>query len=320
MKKLTRIIATALPLVFLAFGFSACKEKSTAGLKYTLKSDGTYEVSQGNTYNLEEIIIPSSYQGKKVTSVNARSFNNSALKRIIIPESVTSMGQSTFIGCENLQYTVKDELKYLGNKDNPYLWLMGVESDEITQATIHMLCKRIGVAVFKDCTHLTDVVMPNSVAFMGHSVFGRCTQLKNITLSKSLTSIPINTFYGCDSLTSITIPDRITSIEKSAFYSCDKLTSIKIPDCVTLIDKDAFHACDKLTSVTIGKGVTSISRNAFLFCDALTSVVFSDTSTWYMAFDEQAWQNKTGGTEIDVTDSANNANHVIDFNCYFYKL
>ncbi len=126
-------------LVFFVVGFSACNEESanenlkgTEGLQYTLKADGTYEVSQGNTYALEEIIIPSSFQGKKTTSINARSFNHSALKRIIIPESVTSMDQSTFIGCENLQYTVKEELKYLGNKDNPYLWLMGVESDEIT--------------------------------------------------------------------------------------------------------------------------------------------------------------------------------------------
>lgn len=92
MKKLTNIIASALPLLFLVFGLSACTEKGTAGLKYTLKSDGTYEVSQGNTYNLEEIIIPSSYQGKKVTSVNARFLTIPHLKELLSPKVLLLWG------------------------------------------------------------------------------------------------------------------------------------------------------------------------------------------------------------------------------------
>lgn len=230
------------------------------------------------------------------------------------------MGQSTFIGCENLQYTVKDELKYLGNKDNPYLWLMGVESDEITQATIHMLCKRIGVAVFKDCTHLTDVVMPNSVAFMGHSVFANCSSLKNITLSKSLLTIPSACFHYCTELTSITIPDSVTVIDEGAFRSCSSLESVIMPNRLTSIGEKAFSLCTSLTNIKIPDMVTSIGKQAFSSCDNLESVIFSDTTTWYVTSDTQMWKNKTGGMKQDVTDSSANAESItFPISCW-YKL
>lgn len=61
------------------------------------------------------------------------------------------------------------------------------------------------------------------------------------------------------------------------------------------------QGCTGLTNITIPDSVTSIGSDAFYYCDSLTSVTFDDTSTWYYS---------RGDTEIDVTDTAQNATYL----------
>lgn len=41
---------------------------------------------------------------------------------------------------------------------------------------------RIGNLAFKDCTKITSIAMPDSVAYIGRSAFYNCTSLKSITI------------------------------------------------------------------------------------------------------------------------------------------
>ena len=45
----------------------------------------------------------------------------------------TTIPSSAFSGCENLQYNVKNDLKYLGNDSNKYLYLAGTTSKNINK-------------------------------------------------------------------------------------------------------------------------------------------------------------------------------------------
>ena len=110
-----------------------------------------------------------------------------------------------FSGCTSLQYYIEGNLKYLGNTNNPYLYLAGVTSTSITNATINENCKFIGADAFEDCDSLTSVTIPDSV-----------------------TSIGYYAFYDCDSLTSVTIGNSVTSIGSYAFRDCDSLTRLSI--------------------------------------------------------------------------------------------
>ena len=89
----------------------------------------------------------------------------------------------------------------------------------------------------------------------------------------NLTSIGSSAFYGCSGLTSITLPENLTSIGDYAFSYCTSLTSITLPNSVTSIESSAFAGCSGLTSITIPNSVTNIGFSAFNNCSNLTSVV-----------------------------------------------
>ena len=61
-----------------------------------------------------------------------------------------------------------------------------------------------GFSVFKGCTSLESVVLPNTLtSIMDNDVFNGCTSLKTVVLSTALTTLPASTFTGCTSLETI---------------------------------------------------------------------------------------------------------------------
>ena len=165
---------------------------------------------------------------------------------------------------------------------------------------------RIGNTAFSDCSSLTSVTIPKSVASIGYGVFSGCSGLtsikvessnpyydsrndcnaiietssnvliagcKNTIIPNSVTSIGQGAFSGCSGLTSVTIPNSVTSIGKSAFYNCSGMTSVVIPNSAKSIGDEAFSGCSGLTSATIPNSVTSIGAYAFLGCSNLMTIV-----------------------------------------------
>ena len=95
--------------------------------------------------------------------------------------------------------------------------------------------------------------------------------------------------------------------------------SVTIPDSVTLIDVMACWGCCSLKSVTIGSGVTSIGVDAFFACSSLVNITFKDTTTWYYTNSKSNWEQKTGGSQFSVTNSATNVDKFQSY-YYWYKL
>ncbi len=145
------------------------------------------------------------------------------LTHISIPNSVTSIDSAAFYDCPALTYTIYDNAKYLGNSQNPYLYLMSANSTSIVSCNIHPKTKVIYSSAFSDCTALTGITIPDSVTTIGAYAFSGCTNLTDITIPGSVTNLDTGSFSGCTDLISITIPNSMTSIGSDAFADCTNL-------------------------------------------------------------------------------------------------
>ncbi|MBE5750450.1 MAG: leucine-rich repeat domain-containing protein [Clostridiales bacterium] len=272
----------------------------TEGLVFEL--DGESNVYKVTDYNgtLNEVVIPSIYQDKPVTSIASYAFNCCvSLTSIQIPNSVTNIGYGAFFNCSSL-----------------------------TSIEIPNGVTSIGDSAFVYCSSLISIEIPNSLTSIGDNAFCECCSLTyNIknglkylgnnsnpylyladTINTSITTAIIDNnckfigewaFCECDSLTSIEIPKSVTNIESYAFDGCASLTSIEIPNNVTSLDNSVFANCVLLTSVAIGNKLTCMGAFSFYNCTSLTNIKYSGTESQWAAISKgDRWNYNTGSYTI----------------------
>ena len=216
-----------------------------------------------------DVIIPDS-----VTAIGNSAFRwCQQLQSVIIPSSVTSIGDIAFNGCQNLQSVIiPNSVTSIG--DSAFSWC-----EKLQSVIMHESVTSIGDSAFFTCTSLQSVMIPNSVTRIGNSAFANCSSLQSVTLPNSVTSIGDSAFRSCEKLQSVTIPYSVTSVGARMFERCTDLQSVTIPDSVTSIGDGAFYACAALQSLTVPDSVTSIGSRAFENCAALQSVTIPDAVT-----------------------------------------
>ena len=237
------------------------------------------------------------------------SRNRDSIKTVVIESGVTTIGDYSFYGCENMTgVTLPEGLATIGK---------GVfdRCESLTDINIPRSVKAIGEGAFSGCSSLTDVsitdmdawcridfanysatpmyyaqnirlngskiasvTVPEGVTELKYTFYG-FKDLIRVTLPKSLTGLGEKTFYNCTSLTNLTIPDGVTAIGDRACSGCTSLASVTIPASVTSIGDRAFEDCSGLTSVTIPEGVTTIGIGAFEDCRSLANVTIPDSVT-----------------------------------------
>ena len=240
-----------------------------------------------------------------VTSVGESAFEGcSSLTSANIPDSVTSIGKGAFAGCRSLMsINIPDSVTSID-----YFTFSGCSS--LTSVNIPDSVTWIESCAFEGCSSLTSVNIPDSVTWIAGTAFEYCSSLTSISIPNGVTSIGYRAFNGCSSLTSISIPDSVTNIESDAFLDCRSLTSVSIPNGRKLIGL-AFEGCSSLTSISIPDGVTSIGYDAFRDCSSLTSVNIPDSVTRIGICAFEGCRSLTG---ISIPDSVTHiGNRVFNF-------
>ena len=224
------------------------------GINYTLKSDGTLEVT-GLASWTNRADIPSSITigGVKyrVTSIGAYAFKGrSDITYLSIPYSIKSIGEYAFIDCgSNLTVNIADPESWcqmqLGNEHASPLSSAGkmlVHDIETTIFEVPSTVTSIGAFTFYQCSCLKSLYIPGSVKSIGSSAFEDCDYLMSVTLSEGLQTIGGSAFEGCKKLTNLSIPSTVNTIYMNAFKNCISLSRV---DCyaenIPTMDGSAFE-------------------------------------------------------------------------------
>lgn len=252
-----------------------------------ISEDGTTIISCDKNYS-GEVIIPDG-----IINIGAEAFANSAISKVVFPNSLKKIGRYAFQNCTTLQEV---------NMNN------GIED--------------IDCFAFADCSSLSIINLPSSIKTLGRyggvlngNVFLNCISLKTFDIPYGVEYIADRTFKGCSNLKSINVPDTIKGIGSEAFDNCVSLNKViisdlakwckinkysnpldyahhlysdnnteieylAIPNSIDLIEGHTFRNCTGLKSVIIPEGVR-IGLDAFKGCIGLKCITLKMKNVGY---------------------------------------
>lgn len=217
--------------------------------------------------SLSEWVIPDG-----ITYIGWDSFRGTAVKTMIIPNSVKKTGARAFYECKKLRKVkVPSSLSMIREED-----FYGCSA--LTEVTIEEGVQTVGTRSFADCTSLKSVHLPSTAVNNNVGSFQGCVSLEEINIPEGTVTLYDNMFDGCSSLESITIPEGVKNINEYAFSKCTSLKKIDLPDTVTYCGKGVFENCTNLEGCNLSSKISSINNSLFRKCTSLKSIRIPKTA------------------------------------------
>ncbi len=275
--------------------------------------------------SLKSVIIPGT-----ISCIGENCFSYCyALKDINIKEGVSELSNYAFYSCNSLKYiNIPSSVTTMGFgcfSECGNLEDLNIQGNNVTiGGECFSNCKNLknvkmaegvsalGNNAFKYCTNLKNIVIPSSVKSIGNYCFSYCRNLESIDVKEGLTSIGEWAFYNCTNLESINIPSTVTSIGTAAFIVCSKIESIKIPDNITSLPESLCSGCASLKNVEFSENVTEIGARAFQGCRSLESFVFPNGVT---IVKDYVLQMCTNLKEVYIPDGVTSINQRAFYQC-----
>lgn len=226
-----------------------------------------------NTPNLTKVTF-----GSNVTSIGSSAFNGcSKLSSVTFGNKLQTIGNNAFDSCSITRLVLPDSLTTLGNKafyNNPFEYID--TGDGLKAIDYNTFSYRDngdysgnGGNASKPNTKLKTLIIGNSVETIGNCSFCNYNSLVNLTLGNSLTTIGDYAFYQ-DSITSLDIPDSVTTIGQFAFSKNNISGTVEIPQSITTIDYSVFSH-NNIEKIILPNTLTEIMDSAFAY-NLITSV------------------------------------------------
>ncbi|MBE6879895.1 MAG: leucine-rich repeat domain-containing protein [Ruminococcaceae bacterium] len=145
------------------------------------------------------IVIPGEIDGKPVTEIAEKAFNEKEIEEVVIPSGVTAIRSKAFYNCKRLEkIDMPDTLR------------------------------EIGSSVFYNCESLVEVKIPEDIEKIEDYTFYGCKDLEKVVLPDGLEIIGLSAFNSCG-FKEITLPESVTAIDRWAFAHNEELERIYLP-------------------------------------------------------------------------------------------
>lgn len=196
------------------------------------------------------------------------AFAYSEFERIVLPNSLKTIGVKIFSNCKNLKEVV------LGNQMEKLSTYMFISCTSLNSITITNSIKTIEYGAFQGCSNLVTVNMDitnSQLNTIEPYVFHNCTNIKDISLPNNLNSIGENSFFNCVNLNSIRIGSNNALNIKKPFANIAKLDiyceATKPPvvtnflSTTTIVNINIFVPADKVNEYKNAQGWSQYAKN-----------------------------------------------------------
>ena len=138
-------------------------------LDFADNGDGTLTLVRCLDPQTDDLDIQFEAGACPVTAIAPKAFEGcTALRRVILPESLRQIGERAFSGCARLM-----------------------------QLVIPGTVERVGTLAFANCASLARVRIEPGVQALGPSCFSKCTSLVRVDMPSSLAGFGGGAFFGC---------------------------------------------------------------------------------------------------------------------------
>ncbi|MBQ8522872.1 MAG: leucine-rich repeat protein [Clostridia bacterium] len=232
----------------------------------------------------------------KLTTLEDNEFYKcSSLESVILPHSITSIGNYVFSDCGRLR---------------------SINLNDCISLT------SIGNNAFSSCAALSSITIPSKVTKIGSGNFSNCHSLVEVCNLSSLTvtvSSALQIYTSLEECKFTTI-DGVRYYKESdnsyiAAYLADRTkTSITLDSRTTSINSYAFYYDKIITSIVIPSNVIKIGQYSF-YQSGLSSLKFETSGTWYQCSESQQ-EAMSGGHPVTITAGTN---HYLMFKSSYYS-
>ena len=267
---------------------------------------GKTAYNEGREDFINLVIPKKSNKGNLIYAINQGVFRESKdpkIKKVIIHDKVTSLGNTAFYGCSNLkELTIPISLN--ASNSNVFSGCTGIEKINITKGngesidyetggiyyylnlpwyissqnhdlkiTLEEGITKIENYMFYNCKKMQMVQLPTTIQIIGYSAFYGCSGMQGeFNKIDKVTSLGAYAFYGCTGLTGeVIIPNEITSIGAGTFRDT-KIEKLIIHDKVTSLGNTAFYGCSNLKELTIPISLNASNSNVFSGCTGIEKI------------------------------------------------
>lgn len=249
LKKTSIYVLSILMLTLMAPSLVTYADTTEITWTYTLENDEAI-LTGFDVAPLGELTIPDEVDGYPVVGLTGSLFkNNTGLTKVVVPESVTTLGTYVFSGCT-----------------------------ELVSAEIQGAVTSMGTYTFNGCTKLEKVILGEGCTTLSNYMFKGCTALVEADMQwTDIIKIREGAFKNCKSLTTIHLPADIQTLGDSSFYGIGAET-FTVPENVTSIEDWCF-ARASLKEILFKGDAPTIGTGAFNKI-TLTAYYSSGNETW----------------------------------------
>ena len=248
---------------------------------------------------------------------------------LILPESLVTIGNSTFQGMSSLEaIVIPNNVTTMGT----YAF---ADDKKMLSAKLSTSCPWLKEGLFSNCDTLQTITIPSVVTRMDKKMFAYCKSLSNVNFEDGTDLIdmgygassenyglfrdcPVETlylgrwlsyntedsirspFYHIAALKNLTFGKNVSVVDKFMFSYCTGLEEVYLPDNITSVGLWGFRGCTALKTVRLSEKLSQVADYGFSECKSLDNVVFPASMT---SVADNSFSNCTSLKTLDLGSS-----------------